>query len=71
MWVMLLANLALWVSYTSRNLKFVFVNRCFPGLTRALAAEVGKSKVRVNVIIPGYIETEMTAGILLIHQLTS
>ncbi|KAG9246646.1 hypothetical protein BJ878DRAFT_533094 [Calycina marina] len=32
------------------------------GLTRALAAEVGKSGIRVNVIIPGYIETDMTAG---------
>ncbi|KAG0651275.1 3-ketoacyl-[acyl-carrier-] reductase beta subunit [Hyphodiscus hymeniophilus] len=32
------------------------------GFTRALAAEVGKSNIRVNVIVPGYIETDMTAG---------
>jgi hypothetical protein len=31
------------------------------GFTRALAAEVGKSSIRVNVIVPGYIETDMTA----------
>ncbi|RDW75091.1 hypothetical protein BP6252_06233 [Coleophoma cylindrospora] len=30
------------------------------GLTRALAAELGPSGIRVNVIIPGYIETDMT-----------
>lgn len=33
-----------------------------PGLTRALAAEIGSKGVRVNVIVPGYIETDMTAG---------
>ena len=32
------------------------------GLTRSLAAEVGKANIRVNVIVPGYIETDMTAG---------
>ena len=32
------------------------------GFTRALAAEVGKSNIRVNVIVPGYIETDMTVG---------
>ncbi|PBP25692.1 hypothetical protein BUE80_DR003396 [Diplocarpon rosae] len=30
------------------------------GLTRALAAELGEKRVRVNVILPGYIETDMT-----------
>ncbi|KAI9056053.1 hypothetical protein LZ554_000984 [Drepanopeziza brunnea f. sp. 'monogermtubi'] len=30
------------------------------GLTRALAAELGEKNVRVNVILPGYIETDMT-----------
>lgn len=35
------------------------------GLTRALAAEVGKANIRVNVIVPGYIETDMTAGMFI------
>jgi len=40
------------------------------GLTRALAEEVGKVDIRVNVIIPGYIETDMTAG-MFIHNTSS
>ncbi|KAF2495840.1 NAD(P)-binding protein [Lophium mytilinum] len=32
------------------------------GLTRALAAELGPTGIRVNAIVPGYIETDMTAG---------
>ncbi|KUJ23128.1 NAD(P)-binding protein [Mollisia scopiformis] len=32
------------------------------GLTRALAAELGEKNVRVNVIVPGYVETDMTEG---------
>ncbi|TVY22801.1 3-oxoacyl-[acyl-carrier-protein] reductase [Lachnellula hyalina] len=31
-------------------------------LTRALAAELGEKNVRVNVIVPGYVETSMTRG---------
>ncbi|KAG9230380.1 hypothetical protein BJ875DRAFT_507344 [Amylocarpus encephaloides] len=30
------------------------------GFTRALAAEAGEKGIRVNVIVPGYIETDMT-----------
>jgi 3-oxoacyl-[acyl-carrier protein] reductase len=33
------------------------------GLTRSLAREVGKRKVRVNALAPGYVPTEMTAGL--------
>ena len=32
------------------------------GLSRALAVELGGSGVRVNVITPGYVETDMTTG---------
>lgn len=32
------------------------------GLTRALASEVGREGIRVNVIVPGYVESDMTAG---------
>jgi len=32
------------------------------GLTRALASELGDKNVRVNVLVPGYIETDMTEG---------
>lgn len=32
------------------------------GLTRALAAELGPAGIRVNCILPGYIETDMTRG---------
>ena len=32
------------------------------GLTRALAVELGEKGIRVNVIVPGYVETDMTEG---------
>ena len=32
------------------------------GFTRALAAESAEKGIRANVIFPGYIETDMTAG---------
>jgi 3-oxoacyl-[acyl-carrier protein] reductase len=33
------------------------------GFTRSLAREVGKSQITVNAIAPGFIETDMTAGL--------
>ncbi|XP_034036434.1 carbonyl reductase family member 4 isoform X2 [Thalassophryne amazonica] len=33
------------------------------GLTRSLAKEVGSGNVRVNLLAPGFIRTDMTAGL--------
>lgn len=33
------------------------------GLTRSLAVELGRNGIQVNAILPGYIETEMTANV--------
>lgn len=30
------------------------------GLTRSLASEIGQFGIRVNVLLPGYIRTDMT-----------
>lgn len=32
------------------------------GFTRALSAELGRQKIRVNAVIPGYVETDMVKG---------
>lgn len=41
------------------------------GLTRALAAELGEKNIRVNVLIPGYTETDMTDGTFLLLSFLS
>jgi 3-oxoacyl-[acyl-carrier protein] reductase len=33
------------------------------GLTRSLAREVGKRGVRVNAVVPGFVPTDLTAGL--------
>ena len=33
------------------------------GLTRSLAREVGKRGVRVNAVVPGFVETDLTSGL--------
>jgi 3-oxoacyl-[acyl-carrier protein] reductase len=33
------------------------------GLTRCLAREMGKRNIRVNAVLPGYVATDMTAGL--------
>ena len=37
-------------------------NNGIKGLTRSLALELGSANIRVNAIVPGYIETAMTEG---------
>lgn len=39
------------------------------GFTRALATEYASHRVRVNAIVPGYVETEMTKGMRSITRL--
>jgi 3-oxoacyl-[acyl-carrier protein] reductase len=33
------------------------------GMTRSLAREVGKRGVRVNAVVPGFVPTDLTAGL--------
>ncbi|KAI9821916.1 MAG: hypothetical protein M1827_002498 [Pycnora praestabilis] len=41
------------------------------GLTRSLAAELGQANVRVNAIVPGYIETQMTETNVQVKDMTA
>ncbi|KXJ96430.1 hypothetical protein Micbo1qcDRAFT_229345 [Microdochium bolleyi] len=41
------------------------------GLTRSLAAENGRFQIRTNVLLPGYIDTEMTKGMNTKDQISS
>lgn len=38
------------------------------GFTRSLARELGPRNIRVNAMLPGYIETEMTAGMSVVKK---
>lgn len=38
------------------------------GFTRALAAELGRQRIRVNAVVPGYVETEMVKGMCVLSS---
>ena len=38
------------------------------GFTKSLAKELGPTQIRVNAIAPGFIETDMTNGKLVIYK---
>lgn len=38
------------------------------GFTRALAAELGRQKIRVNAVVPGYVETDMIKGMFILSS---
>lgn len=40
---------------------FIFIN-IFIGFSKSLAKELGSKNIRVNVIAPGFIETDMISG---------
>jgi len=45
---------------SSHSSGYVTTKAAVLGLTRALAVELGRHKIQVNAVLPGYIETDMT-----------